>query len=211
MHVLTIWLLYRIVPKLNLEQTYIFGKCILHIKNTIYFIVKFWCTALDKKMGGWLVMDRVTGLGHFCKFWQQIFLQNYPKIFRYLSAILKNISVNGKTAVATFGGHFCKILATFYPNIWSHWMLVHATAFWCNFWGALSDLLEWCILLGDGKKIVEQLKNLNELAARELGHEMHWAFVGCIFASVFGTIRWGPFAQAVVRQMNDLVRSQVGS
>ena len=54
------------------------------------------------------------------------------------------------------------------------------------------------------KKIVEQLKNLNELAARELGHEMHWAFVGCIFASVFGTIRLGPFAQAVVRQMNDL-------
>ena len=73
-------------------------------------------------MGGWLVMDRVTGLGHFCKFWQQIFLQNYPKIFRYLSAILKNISVYGKTAVATFGGHFCKILATFYPNIWSHWI-----------------------------------------------------------------------------------------
>ena len=69
-------------------------------------------------------MISVIRLGEFCKFLVTYFLSKVAQMSVTSGTILKNVTFQVETAVATFWGHSWRIWATFYVNLWSHWMAV---------------------------------------------------------------------------------------
>ena len=69
-------------------------------------------------------MISVIRLGEFCKFLVTYFLSKVAQMSGDFSNYFENVTFQVETAVATFWGHSWRIWATFYVNLWSHWMAV---------------------------------------------------------------------------------------